>query len=189
MPLKSGYGNKTVSDNVGELIAAGHNAPQSAAIAFALARKSFFRHYPGGALPAWLAYPKGYRLIGHYDKNGKPLMIGHSQRMQRADIAREYNKNPTPRKEIEQAAKLYEDFTGRAPESVEKIPLPKMPRAGLVFGQLIRVGYRSARDGLLYEHTFRTLKSRPLLIASSDGKTVLIAGGRYAFTDRGIEDK
>lgn len=189
MPLKVGYGEETVFHNVGEMEKAGHPRGQSIAAAFALARKSFFHRHPGGAIPSWLAYPKGYRLIGHYDKNGNPLMIGHSQRMSRKEIADAYNKNPSSNKEVERAAKLFEDFTGRAPDSVRKIRLPKQPKAGLVFGQLIRIGYRSARDGLLYEHTFRTLKSRPLLFASSDGKTVVIVGGRYAFTDRGIEDR
>lgn len=179
MPLKSGYGGETIAHNVGEMERSGHSRGQAVAAAFAHARVSFFRKFPHGALPSFLAYPSGYRLRRHYDRSGKPLKVNFAK----------YRENPAPRAEIQKAAKLFEDFTGRAPDGVQKINLPEMPKAGLVFGQLIRVGYRSARDGLLYEHTFRKLKSRPLLIASSDGKTVLIVGGRYAFTDRGIEDR
>ena len=110
-------------------------------------------------------------------------------RLTQHDDTRAFQENPAPRSDVARATKLFKDFTGRAPDGVRKLKLPPQPRAGVVFGQLVRVGYRSARDGLLYEHTFRTNKSRPLLIASSDGNQVLIFGGRYAFTDRGIVDK
>lgn len=91
--------------------------------------------------------------------------------------------------DIERAQRLFKDFTGHDSHTVKRVMLKPLPKAGLVFGQLIEVGYRSARDGALYKHTFRSNRSRPLLIASSDGKQVLIVGGRFAFTDRGIVDK
>lgn len=90
---------------------------------------------------------------------------------------------------IRKAVQLYKGFTGRSEHAVQRVKLKPQPKAGLVFGQLLQVGYRSARDGCLYRHTFRSKNSRPLLIASSDGNQLLIVGGRFAFTDRGIEDR
>lgn len=95
------------------------------------------------------------------------------------------HENPSA---VESARKLLRDFTGRDPQKKITRALPKPPRAGLVFGTLVQVGYRSRRDGALYRHTFRSNKSRPLLVASHDGRSLHIVGGRYRFTDRGIED-
>jgi len=40
MPLKHGYSEKTIGQNIGELIAAGHPRAQAAAIAYKIARES-----------------------------------------------------------------------------------------------------------------------------------------------------
>ena len=174
MPLKSGYGYETTHANIGQMISEGYSRAVAVAAAYADARKSFFKAHPHGALPVWLAWPKKYRMRAHYDKYGKPMQ--------------EFAENPAPREKIKKAEKLFREFTGEEPHSVVKLKVPRID-AGLVFGQLIQVGYKSARDGKLYRHTFRANKSRPLIVASHDGKTVQIVGGRYAFTDRGIEDR
>lgn len=49
-------------------------------------------------------------------------------------------------------------------------------------GQLVSIVYKSADDGQLYQHTFKT---KPSLIASSEKKLEII-GGKYSITDRGI---
>lgn len=61
---------------------------------------------------------------------------------------------------------------------------------GLVVGELDGVLYSTTRDGKRekYIHRFRR-KSRPLLAASHDGKTLRIVGGRFEFTEAGIEDR
>jgi hypothetical protein len=179
--MKSGYSYATLAQNIDALQKAG--TPRRIAIksAFAHARVSFFKAHAKGALPAWLAYPRSNRMREHYNTQGEP-----SQESTRGA----FRANPSkPIREIAEARKLFADFTGHEPGEAVRISLPAQPKAGLVFGTLIQVGYRSARDGRLYRHTFRTNSSRPLLIASSDGKSLHIVGGRYAFTDRGIEDK
>ena len=66
----------------------------------------------------------------------------------------------------------------------------KTPRAGLVVGTLDGVLYTTVRDGATesYVHKFRR-KSRPTLAAGSDGKSLHVIGGKFEFTDRGIEDR
>jgi len=64
------------------------------------------------------------------------------------------------------------------------------PKTGLVVGDLDGVLYTTVRDGKTehYQHDFKK-GSRPLLAASSDGKSLHILGGEYEFTERGIEDR
>lgn len=244
MKLKRGYSYATVTENIA---AAKYNGLQNAsavAVAYNLARVSFFRAHPSGALPEWLAHPKGYRLREHYDNSGhsvkefaenpalrigdkmewksqkgysKPgeivtvqkirgeqIMIlsepdeqekqgspeGFSYWVLASELSPTFAKNPVAPNphNLRKAAQLFEDFTGKRASRITKHSLPEIPNEGLVFGTLVQVGYESARDGKLYRHTFRE-RSRPLLVATPDGKTVLIVGGRYAFTDRGIEDR
>lgn len=109
-----------------------------------------------------------------------------------ASGASRIKKNPVPASttsaDIARAKKLFKAFAGRDAENMVRIELPPYPKAGLVFGQCFRIGYVSARDGKPYQHDFKE-SSRPSLIASPDGKLVLIVGGRFTFTDRGIVDK
>lgn len=49
-------------------------------------------------------------------------------------------------------------------------------------GKLASLTYKSSEDGQLYHHTF---KSQPALAYSSEKKLVII-GGKYKITDRGI---
>lgn len=87
-----------------------------------------------------------------------------------------------------QASRLHREFTGREPKSSRRYKLPAQPRAGVVLGPLIQVGYESTRDGAPYLHKFRK-SSRPLLVASYDGKQALIVGGRFVINGRGIVDR
>ncbi|HJW55870.1 MAG TPA: hypothetical protein VJ577_11400 [Burkholderiaceae bacterium] len=93
------------------------------------------------------------------------------------------------RAKVNSANKLFSEFTGHNGEcfSVEK---PDMPNVALVVGYLDGVMYETIRDGKTekYLHRFKK-KSRPLLCSSSDGKQLIVLGGAYDFTDRGIVDK
>jgi hypothetical protein len=93
------------------------------------------------------------------------------------------------RRKIQNAAKLYENFTGDAPRYVEAVRL-ETPDVVLLVGEMDAVLYSCYRDGKLehYKHTFRK-SSRPLLVSNSDGTALFIVGGRYSFTDRGIVDR
>lgn len=65
----------------------------------------------------------------------------------------------------------------------------RVPRAAMVVGELEYVGYRMSEGGKAerYMHRFRR-GARPLLIASDDGKQLLIVGGQFTFSGRGIVD-
>lgn len=91
-------------------------------------------------------------------------------------------------RELDAADDLLNDFSGHRAREVLSVRQPPI-KAGLVVGDLLGVMYATTRDGkrLQYCHEFRQ-KSRPLLVASHDGKQIGIVGGRYQFTDRGIED-
>lgn len=184
--LKSGYSYDVVRENIAQLRRDGIAQANAIAAAYAHGRVSFFRRHPNGALPEWLAYPAGYRLTEHYNHRGEPATVSRHVYAENP-VANAAVQRPDPRK-MQQAAQLFHDFTGRKTARITQHELPASPREGLVFGRLVDVGYESARDGRLYRHSFRK-RSQPLLIATHDGKTVLIVGGRYAFTDRGIVDK
>lgn len=90
--------------------------------------------------------------------------------------------------DLDRADDLLQSFAGRTARetlSVHESPI----KAGLVVGKLEGVMYRANRDGeeANYFHRFKK-NSRPLLIAAHDGSRIGIVGGRYRFTDRGIED-
>ena len=119
----------------------------------------------------------------HYNADGSPVFESRSGTV--------FKKNPAekiPVKEIDKAARLFKRFTGYKPDQLTPVPIKPLPKAALAFGQLVQIGYRSYRDGKLYRHDFKD-SSRPLLVATFDGKQVLLLGGAYAFTERGIEDR
>ena len=99
-------------------------------------------------------------------------------------------RNPAPgtRGQVRKARKLFTDFRGDAPASLKRVKLPT-PKVGLVVGKLDGVLYTTVRDGKTekYIHKFKRA-SRPTL-AVADGNHLIIVGGRYRFTDAGIEDR
>lgn len=101
-------------------------------------------------------------------------------------------KNPVPPSSvlrIEEGMRLFEAFTGHKGE-LFAVPKPKTPEAVIVVGYCDGIMYETVRDGKTekYLHRFKK-KSRPLLTASTDGKSLYLLGGAYDFTDRGIVDK
>lgn len=95
---------------------------------------------------------------------------------------------------LSEAARRLEDFSGHAARKTIRVSARSNQRTGLVIGELDLIGYRTKRDGIAgdkltrYAHDFST-GSRPLLAVSSDGKQLHIVGGRYEFTEAGIEDR
>lgn len=101
-------------------------------------------------------------------------------------------RNPAPRLDqnaVEKAARRFSRFTGHRADKLEMLPFPGKPRAGLAVGPVLMVGYSAMRDGKRenYLHKFAT-HARPMLVASDDGKSLHLIGGRYTFTERGIVD-
>lgn len=93
------------------------------------------------------------------------------------------------RSDIARASNLYERFTGHEARSIGTVAVPSMPSAVAVVGECDGVLYTTVRDGNVekYIHEFRDA-DKPLLCVSPDGEQLLLIGGRYVFTDRGIVD-
>lgn len=101
-------------------------------------------------------------------------------------------RNPVPlstRASLKASRERFKDFRGDEPATVRAAKV-KVPKSAMVVGELDGVLYTTRRDGKVekYIHKFRK-RSRPLLAASDDGKSLHIVGGRYAFTERGIVDE
>lgn len=94
---------------------------------------------------------------------------------------------------LDQAAKKFQDFTGHEPGKIIKAHV-STEREGLVIGELDLIGYRVKREGVnggrlvRYGHQFKK-SARPLLAVTKDGHQLFIVGGRYEFTEAGIEDR
>lgn len=95
---------------------------------------------------------------------------------------------------LDEAARRLEDFSGHAVRKHIRVASRSNQHTGLVIGELDLIGYRTKRAGIAggklirYAHDF-SKGSRPLLAVSSDGKQLHIVGGRYEFTEAGIEDR
>lgn len=103
---------------------------------------------------------------------------------------RRLKTNPAPKNtKIAAASRLLEDFSGHVPHKVKSVRLP-VDSVGLAIGPVLAVAYETTRDGKRekYLHEFRR-NARPLLAASSDGRSLYLLGGAYRFTERGIVDK
>lgn len=103
-----------------------------------------------------------------------------------------YRKNPVPassKARANDAAELFENFTGHRADGYHNITLPDNDVA-LQFGVCDGIMYETVRDGVVehYIHKFKK-SARPAIAASHDGKRLLLVGGQFRFTDRGIVDQ
>lgn len=101
-------------------------------------------------------------------------------------------RNPVPlskHAKVIHAIDLFKKFRGDNPEFIETHNV-SLPDVAFVIGHLDGVMYTTVRDGKTekYLHKFKK-SSRPLLISSYDGKQLVILGGGYTFTEKGIEDR
>lgn len=90
---------------------------------------------------------------------------------------------------VDQAADLYERFSGHDPEEIGRVSVPKIPRVAVAIGEVDGILYSTIRDGKFekYIHKFHK-RDRPLFVVSPDGKQLFLIGGNYTFTERGIVD-
>lgn len=101
-------------------------------------------------------------------------------------------QNPVPLSKqtaLRKGAQLYEDFTGHDAEELGYFDTGKMPEMAVVIGDVEGIIYNTVRDGVAerYIHKFKA-KSRPMFAVTVDGKQLLLLGGDYDFTERGIVD-
>lgn len=91
---------------------------------------------------------------------------------------------------VRRAALLYERFTGHEAQGIAEIEVPPLPAEVAVIGECDGVLYTTTRDGRVehYKHDFAH-GDKPLLCVSPDGRQLLMVGGNYLFTERGIVDR
>lgn len=92
------------------------------------------------------------------------------------------------RSRINQAARRLKRFTGHEARHVQTVSV-EVPDTALHIGPCLGIMYETVRDDerIQYVHRFRK-NSRPHLAASHDGKFLILLGGAYRFTERGIVD-
>ena len=90
-------------------------------------------------------------------------------------------------KKINAAVELFKNFTGENPEYIDTVDLP-VDSVAMAIGHCDAVMYETIREGKTekYLHKFKK-GARPVLAVSSEGTQLYILGGKYVFTDRGIE--
>ena len=89
---------------------------------------------------------------------------------------------------MKQAVDLYTSFREKRPTKLARLPV-EIPKVVAAMGHVEAIDYRTTHGGkvTLYRHKF-TKGSRPILAVSGNGKQLMLLGGHYAFTDRGIVD-
>lgn len=87
---------------------------------------------------------------------------------------------------VTRAARLYQSFHEAAPTKVQRVKHRDV-REAMALGRLESVTYQTP-DGKLYRHRFLGA-ARPILAASHDGRQLVVLGGRYRMTWRGIVDQ
>lgn len=172
MALKGGYSSKSVDENVATLLREGHTKAQALAIALNVARREYFKRYPHRALPGWLTPKDGMRV-----------------QRKRNPVPPSSSLTDAGKKMVNAAARLFEDFTGHDAEHVATVDKPEMPDVLLAVGEIDAICYTTVRDGETekYIHEFKK-KCRPQFCVTPDGKQIVLLGGEYTFTDRGIVD-
>lgn len=91
---------------------------------------------------------------------------------------------------MSEAARRLSEFVGREIGTFTEVKVNTDYDVGYELGEIPELHYIAERDGEIFHfhHKFKKA-SRPLLIVSFDGKQLIIAGGRYNVTDRGIVDR
>jgi len=108
--------------------------------------------------------------------------------MARIKIRKSNPVPPSKYAKVEKAIKLFKRFRGTEPDFVDEYEVEPVDVAMLI-GKCDGILYTTERDGKKesYIHEF-TNKACPLLVASWDGKQIMLLGGDYNFTEEGIKD-
>lgn len=183
MALGKGYSRAVIEANIADLLQAGQSQAVAVAAALRSARDSYRRMHPSWPLP-------------HHLQTAKPVRSRRTAKSAKTAPRRSYaarRGNPVPPSksvQLRDATKLYEDFTGHEGDVIAEVQKPVIPDALLCVGEIDGILYSTVRDGVLekYIHEFAK-KSRPLFCVSPDGTQIVMLGGAYDFTERGIVDR
>ncbi len=189
MPLRKGYSKRVITANIAEMIKSERPHNSAVAIAHKSAREAFRAKHPRAAWPTWI-YPPS--------PNAEFARRMSAQRNPRAKSALALSRvNPVPpssrsdsARRLAQGADLYERFTGHKARYVDTVKIPSFPKELVQIGQIDGILYSTVRDGVpeKYIHKFKQ-SARPLFTVSPDGRQIVLIGGSYDFTERGIVDK
>lgn len=99
-------------------------------------------------------------------------------------------KRAAVKRDIRRAARRYTAFTKQRAVKTGTVHVPPLPHAVVAIGYVDAVSYETLREGKLqrFRHAFAK-HARPLLCASPDGRRLLMLGGAFRFTERGIVDR
>lgn len=91
---------------------------------------------------------------------------------------------------VGRAVNIYERFTGHQAEQLTEVNVRALPKVAAAIGMIEAVCYSTRRDGKIehYIHEFAKV-DQPVFAVSPDGKQLLMIGGNYDFTERGIVDR
>lgn len=102
-----------------------------------------------------------------------------------------YRKNPatvTTERKMKTGVELFEAFTGHEATHYDRVNLPDMSVC-VQIGELDGIAYETVRDGKRQKYFHKFKKSaRPVFAVTHDGGALVIVGGRFRFTERGIVD-
>ena len=98
-------------------------------------------------------------------------------------------KPKVSKRALRQAVTLYESFREKKPRRLSVVNVD-VPEIVACIGHVEAIDYRTTHGKTLalYRHKFNA-GSRPLLCVSADGRQLLLLGGRFKFTERGIVDR
>jgi hypothetical protein len=94
-----------------------------------------------------------------------------------------------PKRDLHATVALYESFREKKPKRLNVVRVD-IPTVVACIGYVDAIDYTTTHGKKVvpYRHDFVT-GSRPLLCVSPDGKSLLLLGGRFKFTERGIVDR
>lgn len=176
-PIKAGWGKKTITANIRELMRAGYPEHQAVAISLRSARAHYRQRYPRR---------KGYPDYLQAPRRKAGWMSEHAPKRKKKGVTR--RRNPASPAELRRARREYERLHWR--ESPDELLETRCARvkAGEVLtelGTLEDLTYGTSKGGsdADWEHDFKDPK--PRLAVNAAGELV-ICGGGYQVGTRGI---
>ena len=91
-------------------------------------------------------------------------------------------------RDVKRAYGLYSRFREATPRTAKTVTL-KLPRAVMVMGHVEAIDYSTTHAGKLHRYRHKFARgSRPILAAGPGRNQLVMLGGRYHVTERGIVD-
>ncbi len=171
------YDPRGFKAKVALLVREGLPQAQAVGATFAMARKAWRALHPRKAFPEFLREPA--------KKPAKP------RKAKKVTVSAAANPVPaSSRARLQEAARLYENFSGHDGEVIAEVERPEFPSELIVIGECDGIMYSTVRDGVKekYIHKFHH-KARPMFCVTHDGTGIFFLGGEYDFTERGIVDR